>query len=69
MQASKADLVERLLELEQKCAQTQQQLACPQFALLEAQQTKAAGVIDNQHQAVTTTSALAIFPTKRWQQF
>jgi len=42
MQASKADLVERLLEVEQEYAQTQQQLARLQFALLEAQQAKAA---------------------------
>jgi hypothetical protein len=42
MQASKADLVERLLEVEQEYAQAQQQLARLQFALLEAQQAKAA---------------------------
>ena len=69
MQASKADLVERLLEVEQEYAQTQQQLARPRFALLEAQQAKAAVVIANQYQDVTSTSALAISPIKRWQQF
>ena len=46
MQASKADLVERLLEVEQECAQTQQQLARLQFALLEAQQAKAAQFVN-----------------------
>ena len=67
MQTSKADLVECLLEVEQEYAQTQQQLDRLQFALLEAQQAKAAWVIANQHQDVTSTSALAISPIKRWQ--
>lgn len=40
MQASKAELVERLLVVEQEYAQSQQQLARLQFALLEAQQAK-----------------------------
>lgn len=42
LQASKAELVERLLVVEQAYAQSQQQLARLQFALLEAQQAEAA---------------------------